>query len=167
MIQARTNIHLTFLKTLQLKLLAILLVLLTVNACAQTVEDSVKQTINTMFQGMKSGDRAMLQSVFADSALLQTVSRDKQSGAISVRNEPIRNFIEKISKLPKDAADERITFNMVKIDADLASVWTPYQFYYEGKFSHCGFNSFQLVRIKGQWKIQYIIDTRRKDNCLN
>jgi hypothetical protein len=150
-----------------MKLLTMLLLLVTVNGFTQTAEDSVKQTISNMFQGMKSADRALLQSVFADRALLQTVIKDKQSGAISVRNEPIRNFIEQISKLPKDAADERITFDMVKVDADLASVWTPYQFYYQGKFSHCGVNSFQLVRINGSWKIQYIIDTRRKDNCVN
>lgn len=30
--------------------------------------------------------------------------------------------------------NERITFEIVKVDADLASVWTPYQFYYKDKF---------------------------------
>ena len=151
-----------------MKTLLLLLMVGTISkGYTQRAEDSVKQTINTMFAGMKNSNPDLLRSVFADSALLQTISRNKVSGVISVRNEPIQQFIEQVSGLPKDAADERITFDMVKIDADLASVWTPYQFYYEGKFSHCGVNSFQLVRIKGQWKIQYIIDTRRKDNCIN
>ncbi len=82
-----------------------------------------------------------------------------------VRKENISDFAKQISTLPKGAADEKITFDIVKVDADLASVWTPYQFYFNNKFSHCGVNSFQLVRINGEWKIQYIIDTRRKDNC--
>ena len=34
-----------------------------------------------------------------------------------------------------------------------------------GKFSHCGVDSFQLVFINGQWKIQCLIDTRRKQPC--
>ena len=29
-------------------------------------------------------------------------------------------------------------------------------------FSHCGVNSFQLFNDNGQWKIIYLIDTRRK-----
>jgi len=62
--------------------------------------------------------------------------------------------------------NERITFEIVKVDADLASVWTPYQFYYKDKFSHCGVNSFQLVRLQGIWKIQYLVDTRRKTDCV-
>lgn len=44
-------------------------------------------------------------------------------------------------------------------------VWAPYQFYYKGKFSHCGADSFQLVRINGKWKIQYLVDTRRSQGC--
>ncbi len=82
-----------------------------------------------------------------------------------VRNEAVKQFISQIGSLPKDSADERITFDIVKIDDALAIAWTPYQFYYAGKFSHCGVNSFQLVRFNGVWKIQYLIDTRRRENC--
>jgi hypothetical protein len=131
----------------------------------QTSADSVKQTIINLFVAMKNSDRNLLQSVFADSAILQTIGYQKSSG-IMVRNQQVNAFIDQVSRLPVNAADERITFDMVKVDADLASVWTPYQFYYRGEFSHCGVNSFQLVRIKGAWKIQYLIDTRRKDKCI-
>jgi hypothetical protein len=37
-----------------------------------------------------------------------------------------------------------------------------YTFYLNGDESHTGTNSFQLVRTSEGWKIQYIIDTRRK-----
>ncbi len=132
---------------------------------SQTSADSVKLVVNKMFTGMKQADAVMLKECFADSAVLQTVAKSKD-GKVSVRNEPIDDFIKQIASLPKGDADERITFDMVKVDADLASVWTPYQFYYKGNFSHCGVNSFQLVKINGEWKIQYIIDTRRKGNCI-
>ena len=82
-----------------------------------------------------------------------------------IRNESIDAFVQAIGKSPKGALDERIQFETIKIDGPLAIVWTPYKFYYEGKFSHCGVNSFQLVRINGEWRIQYLIDTRRKDGC--
>lgn len=139
--------------------------LFSTNVFSQTPADSVKRVINKMFTAMKMGDSVMFMQCFADSALLQTVAKSKE-GKVSVRSEQIPEFARQIVKLPKGAADERITFDIVKVDADLAIAWTPYQFYYNGSFSHCGVNSFQLVRISGQWKIQYIIDTRRKDNCI-
>lgn len=114
---------------------------------------------------MKSADSTMLISCFADSAILQTLAKSK-TGKVYVRNEGISEFAKQIASLPKGDADERITYDVVKVDADLAVAWTPYQFYFKGSFSHCGVNSFQLVRLNGEWKIQYIIDTRRKDNCI-
>ena len=72
-----------------------------------------------------------------------------------------------MAKTVKNSLEERITFSSIHIDGNLASVWTPYQFYFQGKFSHCGVNSFQMVKENGEWKIQYIIDTRRKDNCID
>jgi hypothetical protein len=128
---------------------------------AQTAEDSVKAVINRLFDGMKNSDAALLQSCFADSAILQTIT-----GSNQVRNVAIGEFARQIAALEKGVADERIRFDLVKVDAALAIVWTPYQFYYKGNFSHCGVNSFQLVRLKGEWKIQYLIDTRRKTGCL-
>lgn len=132
---------------------------------SQTAQDSVKMVVNKMFAAMKASDSLLLTSCFADSAILQTIAKDR-AGKVSIRNEQVANFAGHISKLPKGDADERITFDVVKVDADLAIAWTPYQFYYKGKFSHCGVNSFQLVRKDGQWQIQYIIDTRRRLNCI-
>ncbi len=145
--------------------LLVLLLIIGFSTHAQSTEDSVKQTVNKLFTGMKSSNGTMISEVFADSAVLQTISRDKVSGKILVRNESVKDFAKSISTLAVNAADERITFSAIKIDADLASVWTPYQFYFNGKFSHCGVNSFQLVRLNGEWKIQYLIDTRRKEHC--
>jgi hypothetical protein len=131
---------------------------------AQTAEDSVKAVVNNLFTAMKNADTVLLKSTFADGAIFQTISKDKEGNTV-VRTEAVQGFIDLIGKQKKDDLDERITFGSVKIDADLASVWTPYHFYAGGKFSHCGANSFQIVRIKGLWKIQYLIDTRRRQGC--
>jgi Putative lumazine-binding len=134
------------------------------SAKAQTTADSVKAAVNNMFAAMKNADSTALKGVFSETAVLQTISRNKEGNTI-VRTESLANFAASIGKLSKNDADERISFGAVHIDGALASVWTPYEFYFKGNFSHCGVNSFQLVRINGEWKVQYIIDTRRKDNC--
>lgn len=141
-----------------------LVLCLSVTASAQTAEDSVKATVNDLFTAMKNADAVLLKSVFADSAILQTITRTKE-GKTQVKTDEVSGFVDQISKLPKDAADERITFDVVRVDGALAIVWTPYKFYFNGKFSHCGANSFQLVRFNGSWRIQYLIDTRRRAGC--
>lgn len=147
------------------------LIALTIQVCsfaasAQTAEDSVKQVITQLFTAMKNADTTLLKTCFADSMVLQTIIRDK-SGSAVVLNEKAAGFINSIGKLPAGAADEQIQFETIRIDGPLAIVWTPYKFYFNGKFSHCGANSFQLVRFKEGWKIQYLIDTRRRVGCGN
>ena len=136
----------------------------TVNA--QTAEDSVKAAINKLFDGMKNADPALLKSSFADSAILQTITKDKQGNTI-IQNEVVAAFVEFAGKQTRGAADERITFDIIKVDGPLAIAWTPYNFYFNGQFSHCGVNPFQLVRLNSEWKIQYIIDTRRRQGCAS
>ena len=131
---------------------------------AQTAEDSVKAVVNQLFAAMKGANASMLRETFADSAVLQTIRR-KQDGTFFVQNEKVSDFVDQIGKAKRDSLDERISFESIRIDGPLASVWAPYKFYYAGNFSHCGVNSFQLVRINGRWKIQFLIDTRRRQGC--
>ena len=133
---------------------------------AQTAEDSVKAAINKMFAAMKNTDSEQLQSVFSDNMVLQTISKNK-SGALTVLDEKPAEFIKQIGASAPGDLDEQIQFYTVLIDGPLAFAWTPYSFFYKGKFSHCGVNSFQLVRFAEGWKIQYIIDTRRRKGCEN
>jgi len=135
----------------------------TVTLKAQTAADSVKAVINQFFDGMRNVDVPMVTTSFADSAILQTIVN--RQGKVSVRNEPIAGFANVITQQQKGDLDERIQFETIKIDGPMAMAWTPYKFYYKGQFSHCGVNSFQLVKINGAWKIQYIIDTRRREGC--
>jgi hypothetical protein len=130
---------------------------------AQSADDSVRSAVNQLFTAMKNADSALLVSTFSDSAILQTIV-DK-NGKIQVKTESVLDFAGQLVTMQKDFLDERIVFDVVRIDGPLAIAWTPYKFYYKGKFSHCGTNSFQLVRINGNWKIQYLVDTRRMQGC--
>lgn len=142
----------------------LLTILSSLIASAQNDEEVAKQTVNRLFAGMKASDTAMVRSTFSSGAILQTVIKNRE-GRVLVRTEPVDSFVHFLSKPHTEVYDERIVFDVVKIDGDLASVWTPYQFYLGQKFQHCGVNSFQLVRLNGVWKIQYLIDTRRRQGC--
>lgn len=143
---------------------AALFLIVALGSQAQTAEDSVKAVVNSLFTAMKNADGALLRTTFSDSAVLQTIAMTRE-GKTVIRNEKVEDFVKSISSLKKESADERIEFASIKIDGNLASVWTPYKFYFNGNFSHCGANSFQLVRFGTEWKIQYLIDTRRRQGC--
>ncbi|MCW3161541.1 nuclear transport factor 2 family protein [Chryseobacterium oryctis] len=128
----------------------------------QQQNQEIEKPIKNLFLAMKNVNPDLLKSSFTENAILQTITKDG-----TVKTDSITDFISSISKTSKDDLDERITIEAIHVDGNLASVFTPYSFYYKGKFSHCGANSFQLVKQNEEWKIQYLIDTRRKDNCEN
>lgn len=127
-----------------------------------TGEDSVKATVNRLFEGMKNADTTVLKLAFTDSPILQTIATNKKK-QVYIKTDKFGDFVKFIGDQKPGQADERIEFGAIRIDGPLAMVWAPYQFYYKGKFHHCGVNSFQLVKLDDGWKIQYLIDTRRKD----
>jgi len=131
----------------------------------QTATDAVKQTVNTMFDAMRKGDSALLHSTFSKDMVLQSVSTNKEGKAV-LSTEKADGFVKAIGTPHASVYDERITFADIKIDGDLASVWAPYKFYLGTQFSHCGVDVFQLMKTPDGWKIIYIVDTRRKDNCI-
>ncbi|MCC2546251.1 nuclear transport factor 2 family protein [Hymenobacter sp. BT175] len=146
--------------------LSLLLTCGTPAAFAQTSAaetEAVKKTITTFFDGMRRADSTLIRSTLAPGVILHSISSKSSSPRVEVEN--VNGFLKAVGTPHKEVYDERISFERVLIDANLASVWTPYQFYVGSKFSHCGYNSFQLVKLAGSWKIVHIIDTRRKENC--
>lgn len=127
-------------------------------------EAEIKTVINALFEGMKSSDSAKVRSLFAPGAIMQTIKVNAQ-GWVVVQDVKPEDFAKSIALQPKGALDEQISFGSFFSDGLLATVSTPYQFYYQGNFSHCGTNAFQLVKFSDGWKIQYIIDTRKKQGC--
>lgn len=128
--------------------------------CFGQQNKDIEKPIHNLFLAMKNADPELMKTVFTDNAILQTITKDG-----TVKSDSIQDFIASVSKFSKNDLEEKILIEAVHTDGNLASVFTPYSFYLKGKFSHCGANSFQLVKQNSEWKIQYIIDTRRKENC--
>ena len=126
-----------------------------------STEKEVVKPIESLFKAMKSADSLGVKNAFSSSVIMQTFGKNNE-----IRTEKVEGFAKQVGAAKVGDLDERFTISKILIDGNMASVWVPYQFYYKGNFSHCGVNSFQLAKINNEWKIQYIIDTRRKDNCI-
>lgn len=133
-------------------------------AFSQTEEEQVELVIKSLFEGMRAKNTEQVAAAFSKDAMMQTVIAKPEGSEIG--SNAVADFITRISSTPAETQlDERILEYQIKIDGTMASAWTPYQFYVNDKFSHCGVNSFQLVKMADGWKIVYIIDTRRKEPC--
>ena len=154
-------------KSIMTKLLHYLAFLIVATATAQqsTSEQEVKQTIETFFEAFHKGDTTLLKSVLGDKVVLQTTFTNKEGKSQLVEDE-VSKLITTIGTRPADQKwEEKLLDYQIKVDGIMANAWTPYEFWFNGQFSHCGVNSFQLFNDNGTWKIIYLIDTRRRQGC--
>ncbi len=128
-------------------------------------EGDARDVIDTFFEGFHKGDTIKMRSVMLSSIIMQTVYTDKD-GKSHIKDDSADNLINAIAKRPeKDKWDERLLDYIVQIDGNLAHVWTPYEFWFNDVFSHCGANAFTLAKTDDGWKITHLIDSRRKKKC--
>ena len=128
-----------------------------IHSYAQDTTD-IKKVIDQMFIAMKNSDTLLLKSCFTSNTVIQTIQSSSQ-GAV-VREASVQSFINSIGKQPIGALDEKIIYDKILVNKELASVWAPYKLYIKGQYVHQGVDSFQVVLTKEGWKIQYLIDTR-------
>ena len=149
-----------------LRILLICLCLSTSFADAQKDETTkVKAAIDTFFEGFHKGDTLMMKSVMMGKFITQTAFKDKDGNDV-LRSGESTDLVKAIGNRPSDQKwDERLLDYIIKVDNNMANAWTPYEFWLNGSFSHCGVNSFQLFNDNGHWKIIYLIDTRQRTGC--
>jgi hypothetical protein len=128
-------------------------------------QEEVRTTIETFFEGFHKGDTTLMKSVMTDKLITQTAFKNKEGKDILITEEASK-LIKAVATRPVDQKwEERLLDFKIQVDGNMANAWVPYAFWYNDAFSHCGVNSFQLFHDNGQWKITYLIDTRRKEDC--
>ena len=127
--------------------------------------DKITKVIQELFDGYRDGDSTRVRAVFTADAHAQTIlsttgGNDKLSDLMS-----IDNFIKYIGGGLEEVHDEKLWDTQVHTDKQLATVWTKYAFFLGKKFIHCGTETFLLRKVKNDWKIFYLVDTRQKTGC--
>jgi hypothetical protein len=86
-------------------------------------------------------------------------------GASSFGTRNHEQLIAALSRSGGARALERYWDATVLIQGDIAVFWAPYDFHVGGEFSHCGIDSFQLVRQQGKWLLSNLSWTLERENC--
>lgn len=136
-----------------------------IHAQGGSAEDKAKLMITTFFDGFHNGDVALMQSVMSPDIIMQRTFNDS-NGVGRVATSSIESLLDAVQNRPTNQKwDERLLSFKISIDGNLAHVWTPYEFWVNDTFSHCGANSFTLARTENGWKIIHLVDSRRKESC--
>ena len=135
-----------------------------VSTDAGSEERQVLKTLEKLFDGMRTGDSALVHSVFAAEVQLFTSYQTKDGKSV-LRKGDLQRFLEAVGTPHDRVWNEPVWDTQVRIDDNLAQVWTKYAFYAGNEFSHCGVDAFHLHKTAQGWKIFHLTDTRRIKPC--
>lgn len=128
-------------------------------------KNEVKTTILNFFEGFHAGDTSKIRKTIDANLSLQTIVKTKE-GITKVAKTDTQKFLNAIQNRPVEQRwDERLLLFKIEADSTIANAWTPYEFYLNDKFSHCGVNVFQLYNDGKSWRILTLTDTRTREGC--
>jgi hypothetical protein len=127
--------------------------------------ENAKIIIDIFMNGYKAGDTIKMKSVMHPNMTMNRayLNKEQQNILIYIKSSDLLNYAA--TKGKERNWDEQLTDYIVNSDGNLAHVWTPYEYFVDGQFSHCGANSFTLVYTDESWKILHLIDSLRIGSC--
>jgi hypothetical protein len=128
-------------------------------------EAQVMAVVNQLFDAMRAADAGAVTGLFHPDLEKMASSGVQRDGVPIVRFGDLAGFAASVGSASPGDFDERLGNPQIRIDDNLATVFTPYVFYLKGQLSHCGVNVFLVARTGDEWKIVGLADTRRTQGC--
>jgi hypothetical protein len=126
---------------------------------ADPEEKAVIAAVQTLFDGMTAHNPEMVKSVMTPDARAVGVRSDKVGTARS-RDELAQAIAGGTTPIL-----ERIWEPKVLVRSRIANVWAEYDFHSNGKFGHCGIDTFLLLKTEEGWKIFSLTWTQETEGC--
>lgn len=132
----------------------VLILVISAVTFAQDDKQSAINVVNQLFEGMKAKNAEQMKSVFSADGQLIAIDKPRDGKGLSkTRLFSGEAFAKMISEAKGADFIEKMPSPEARISGDLAIVTGRYTFYVGDKFSHCGTNTFNLVRTETGWKI--------------
>lgn len=131
-------------------------------ASAQEDRDAILAKVQQFFDALEHSD-----TVLGKAAVLlegQYFRLREDGDSLVLGRTPHSEFLRNLAVGGNDFI-ERMWNPTVLQHGRMAVVWTPYDFYRAGEFSHCGVDVFNLIRTNAGWKIAGIMYTVEPTDC--
>ena len=151
-------------KKLSILLLALCLCSSAIFSQSESDKEEVLKVVVKLFDGMRAGDSSIVRSTFYHQVEMYTSYTNREGKAV-LKKDSFKKFVNAVGTPHDEIWDEVLWDEEVRIDGNLAQVWTKYGFYLGDKFSHCGVDAFHLTKTPEGWKIFHLTDTRQRNGC--
>lgn len=123
-------------------------------AIAQNDKQAAIGVVDQLFAGMKAKNAEQIKAVFSADGQLIAIDKPRDGKGISTTRIFTGDaFAKMIAEAKAPDFVETMPSPEARIAGDMAIVTGRYTFYVGDKFSHCGTNTFNLVRTASGWKI--------------
>jgi hypothetical protein len=132
------------------------------NAGSASDRAAVAAAVDRLFDAMRTRDTTAIRALVHPE--LRLFVPGEQNGRPTVRVTTADDFVRGMGTASQ-VYDERAFDPEIRIDGNLATVWTYYEFRIDGAFSHCGIDAFHFARTAAGWQIIGLAYTTRQDGC--
>ena len=132
------------------------------HAQSATDTSAILGTIQKFFDGMEHRDTVAIKATMLPGT--RFISLPAEARGVKPRMQADTAFFRVVATSPQKLL-ERMWAPVVKISGPIATVWTPYDFHLDGKFSHCGVDAFTLIRTDTGWAISDLAYTTQRTGC--
>lgn len=108
----------------------------------------VQAAVDAFIAAINSGDATALDRLTHDDGAAFIQGHVK--GREGLHRRTNQDSVERM-KASTSGNTERYWNPTIQVHRDIAHFWAPYSFDVDGKRTHCGVDSFSLIRVDGQW----------------
>ena len=111
--------------------------------------DAVLKAVQVFFDTMTARDVEGARQILVPQGRFVAIDTVKKADPWSFSNE---EYLARL-KESKQVMRERIWNAEVRVHGAIATLWAPYDFWIDGKLSHCGVDAFDLIKTNEGWKL--------------
>lgn len=128
---------------------------------ASSDEDAAVATVEKTFRAMTARDEPMLRSTMLPEAKLYSV----RTGVDASTTQTLDEFVPRIVSSKVELLERFVGRPQVLVRGRMAQVWGEYEFWRDGKFSHCGLDTAVLFKGADGWRIATLSYTVETTGC--
>lgn len=132
------------------------------NADEAADRTAVVAMVQTFFDAMTDRDVDGMRSMLTPDGIFYGY-RENSEG-LQIMSPTHQRYVEGLASGDRRLI-ERFWDPQVLLHDRMAVVWTPYDLFVDGTFSHCGIDSFSFLKTREGWKITGIVFSMETDGC--
>lgn len=133
------------------------------NAARPAEEAEVLATLDRYLAAVSADDQPAMAALQTADGMTYRV-RAEEDGRWTIKSASNAYWVDPANK-SSEVLRERYWSPTVHVRGAIASVWAPYEFWIDGKTSHCGIDVFDFIRTEDGWRVANAMWTVEPDAC--